>query len=155
MADIDEHGQHDPAVTWVDPSGAEWLLDGRHRAHAARRLNRQLVTKKFAGDESAARDFVMCVNVKRRHLSPSQRALVAAAFATRQRGGLSGSPQAATLPLPPTQREAAITMGVSERSVRDGSTVLRGGDEELIRAVANGDISVSAAAGFDSPRALR
>ncbi|MCM3778806.1 DNA N-6-adenine-methyltransferase [Microbacterium hydrocarbonoxydans] len=146
VADIAEHGQRDAAVTWVDPSGTEWLLDGRHRAHAARELGRPLVTKRFAGDESAARDFVISVNVKRRHLSVSQRALVAAAFATRQRGGSSGSSGPASSPLAPTQREAALSMGVSERSVRDGSVVLAEGRDDLIRAVANGEMSVSAAA---------
>ncbi|WP_446724519.1 DNA N-6-adenine-methyltransferase [Microbacterium sp. K22] len=86
----------------------------------------------------------MSLNVHRRHLSTSQRALAAGALARRQRGGVSGHP--AGLPLAPTQAQAARSAGVSERLVRDGAAVITHNDAEIIRAVANGELSVTAAA---------
>ncbi len=147
VQDMALHGQREAATIWADPHGVDWLLDGRHRAEAARALGIQLRTERFRGDEDAARQLVMSLNVRRRHLTPSQKALAAASLATRRRGGVSGlSSQEAKFPIAPTQQEVAVKMGVSARSVRDGSAVMTHGDQALITAVANGEISVSAAA---------
>lgn len=142
--DIEAHGQREPATVWTDGDDVTWLLDGRHRAQAVNRIGLQLRTTGFDGTEEEARALVMSLNVHRRHLSPSQRALAAGALATRQRGGISGL--AVGLPVAPTQAEAARSAGVSERLVRDGSAVMTSGDEAIIRAVANGEMSVTAAA---------
>lgn len=142
--DIAAHGQREPATVWTDADDVTWLLDGRHRAHAVGRIGLKLRTTSFDGTEDEARALVMSLNVHRRHLTASQRALAAGALATRQRGGVSGL--TAGLPVAPTQAEAASSAGVSERLVRDGSVVMSSGDEAIIRAVANGDISVTAAA---------
>ncbi len=144
MHDIAAHGQREPATVWTDADDVTWLLDGRHRAQAVERLGSNLRTTRFDGTEEEARALVMSLNVHRRHLTPSQRALAAGALATRQRGGVSGL--AVGLPVPPTQAEAARSAGVSERLVRDGSAVMTSGDEAIIRAVANGELSVTAAA---------
>lgn len=142
--DIAAHGQREPATVWTDTDDITWLLDGRHRAQAVERLGSNLRTTIFDGTEEEARALVMSLNVHRRHLSSSQRALAAGALATRQRGGVSGL--AVGLPVAPTQAEAARSAGVSERLVRDGSAVMASGDEAVIRAVANGELSVTAAA---------
>lgn len=144
VLDIAAHGQRESATVWTDASGVPWLLDGRHRAEAARRLDVPLRTTRFVGTEEDARALVMSLNVHRRHLSTSQRALAAGALARRQRGGLAG--QSADLPLAPTQAEAARSAGVSERLVRDGAAVIAHNDDDIIRAVANGQMSVTAAA---------
>ncbi|WP_158297033.1 methyltransferase domain-containing protein [Zhihengliuella sp. ISTPL4] len=143
-ADIALHGQREPATVWTDADDVTWLLDGRHRARAAARVGAELRTLLFEGTEDEARSLVMSLNVRRRHLSPSQRALAAGALARRQRGGVGG--QSAGLPDAPTQAQAARTAGVSERLVRDASAIMRNGDEGVIRAVANGEMSVTAAA---------
>jgi ParB-like chromosome segregation protein Spo0J len=80
---IGARGQIEPVVTWIDETGKEWLLDGRHRAEAARRLGRSLSVRRFDGSESEAQSLVFSLNVHRRHLTPSQRALAAGALATR------------------------------------------------------------------------
>lgn len=143
-ADIAHHGQREPVTVWTDRNDVTWLLDGRHRARAATRVGVELRTTLFRGNEDEARALVMSLNIRRRHLSPSQRALAAAALARRHRGGVAG--QSAGLPDAPTQAEAARTAGVSERLVRDASAIMRNGEEDVIRAVANGKVSVTAAA---------
>lgn len=45
--DIGARGQIEPVVMWIDETGKEWLLDGRHRAEAARRLGRPLSVRRF------------------------------------------------------------------------------------------------------------
>lgn len=142
--DIRTHGQREPATIWTDENDVTWLLDGRHRARVAQRIGRELRTVVFLGDEDEARSLVMSQNIFRRHLSPSVRSLAAAALARRKRGGVSGQP--AGLPIAPTQADAARAAGVSERLVRDASAVMKNADDQLIRAVANGEISVTAAA---------
>lgn len=143
-ADIARHGQREPATLWTDGNDVTWLLDGRHRARAAAGAGVELLTTVFHGSEDEARALVMSLNVRRRHLSPSQRALAAGALARRQRGGVGG--QSAGLPDAPTQAEAARTAGVSERLVRDASAIMRTGEDDVIRAVATGEMSVTAAA---------
>jgi hypothetical protein len=89
----------------------------------------------------------MSLNIHRRHLSTSQRALAAGALARRRQGGTSGlQTQPAGLPVPPTQHEAAALVSVSERLVRDGSLVVGSGMDEIIKAVARGEMTVTAAA---------
>ncbi|WP_295790652.1 DNA N-6-adenine-methyltransferase [uncultured Microbacterium sp.] len=145
--DVEVHGQVEPVVTWVDEDGVEYLLDGRHRAAAARRLSRPLSARRFVGSAAQARALVLSLNVRRRHLTPSQRALAAGALATRVPGGQRASDgDPANLPVQPTQAEAARAAGVSERSVRDAALVVRSGLDDLVDAVAAGRLSVSAAA---------
>jgi hypothetical protein len=87
----------------------------------------------------------MTANVTRRHLDESQRAVVAARLATLQQGGDRRSDQAANLPVEKTQASAAARLNVSERSVRHAQAVLSTGTPELVRAVEQGRIAVSAA----------
>lgn len=112
--DMGAHGQREAATVWTDSDSVTWLLDGRHRAEAARRIGAELRVSSFIGSESDARALVMSLNVHRRHLSTSQRALAAGALARRHRGGLAGQP--AGLPVAPTQAEAARSAGVSDAS---------------------------------------
>ena len=74
----------------------------------------------FEGDDPLA--FVIAKNLKRRHLTESQRAMVAAKLAKLPHGGDRRSDQAANLPLGPTQGQAATMLNVSERTVRHART---------------------------------
>ena len=135
---IAENGQYVPATSWVAADGVEYLIDGRHRARACERLGIPLVVEKLAGDEAAARAFVLANNVTRRHLSTSQRAAVAAALAKRttgQQGNAAG--------LGMTQDAAARAAGVSVRLVRAARTFLA--DAELTREVLDGNLTVTEA----------
>lgn len=134
---IAAHGQQVPATSWVSPDGTEVVIDGRHRARACERLGIPLIVERLDGDGHAARAFVLAANVTRRHLSASQRAVAAAALATRtqgQTGSIAGSL---------TQQEAATAAGVSLRLVRSARTF--SDDADLTRQVLDGELTVTEA----------
>jgi len=131
---IRAHGQLVPAQVHDGQ-----LLDGRHRARACAELGLPLRTELFDGDDEAARAYVLATNIHRRHLTPSQRAMAAAALATRAPGRAQSGTRAGL-----TQAEAAATVGVSERTVRDARAVLR--DAELTDRVVSGELTVQRAA---------
>ena len=56
----------------------EQVLDGWHRYLACRETGAAARYETFEGDEAAARTFVIAANLTRRHLDPSQRAMIAA-----------------------------------------------------------------------------
>ena len=62
-------------------------------------------------------DLVLSLNLHRRHLSESQRAMVAANIATLGQGGDRKSDQTANLRFEITQPQAAEKLNVSRRSV--------------------------------------
>lgn len=70
-ADIKAHGVKVPVVVYDGQ-----VLDGRHRVAVAAALRVPVRVEKFTGDETAARDHVISLNVKRRHLTIAQRALI-------------------------------------------------------------------------------
>src|SRR5713101_3766846 len=153
--DIRQHGLRHPIVV-VD----EQILDGRNRLRACEAAG---VLPDFqdwdgTGDPVA---YVISVNLRRRHLSESQRAMVAArakkifesSARERQRvGGRTKLP--ANLPEAGESRaKAAALLNVSARSVENAARVLRDGVPELARAVEEGKIAVSTAATIaEAPR---
>jgi hypothetical protein len=76
-ADIAAHGLRTPVVVFEDK-----VLDGWHRYIACRETGTTMRFEAFEGDAVSARSFVMSVNLTRRHLDISQRALIAARLAT-------------------------------------------------------------------------
>ena len=94
----------------------------------------------YDGDDPIS--FVVSMNLKRRHLSENQRAMVAAEIATLEHGQRESGQLAAV----PTQAEAAEMLNVSERSVRRAAVVRDNKVPELVDAVKQGRVSVSAAA---------
>lgn len=85
------------------------------------------------------------VNFHRRHLNESQRAMVAAKFATLKPGDVS-SQQSGLQICTPTVEQAAERLNVSTRSVMNGKTVLAEGTPEEIKAVETGQAAVSTTA---------
>ena len=81
--DLGLNGLIDPIV--LDQEGR--VLDGLHRyqACAAAQVEPRYVT--FNGDNKAAFKFVLDANLHRRHLTESQRAMVAARLANMPHGG--------------------------------------------------------------------
>lgn len=138
--DIRAHGVREPAWVWKGQ-----VIDGRHRVLACDGLGIKCPTREWGGDESELVPFVLSLNLKRRHLDTSQRAMVAAALAKLTHGGDRRSDQAANLPLE-TQASAAEKLSVAERSVRAAKKVIEDGVPELKEAVEQGKVSVSAAA---------
>lgn len=97
--------------------------------------------REYAGDDPAG--FVVSLNLHRRHLDTSQRAMVAAKLATLPKGANQHSPIGESSK---TQAEAAEMLNVGKRSVERARIVLDEGTPELIEAVEQGEIAVSAAA---------
>lgn len=143
-ADIAKNGVLEPIV-FLD--GA--ILDGRNRYMAARALGIDYPRVEYRGDDPLG--YVISLNLKRRHLSESQRASVAAKLANMEQGRpadkganlhLLDEPQ----PAPVSVAQAAELLNVSERSVKSARKVHEQGTPELVAAVDTGKVSVSAAA---------
>src|SRR5215475_194451 len=80
VADIREHGLHEPIVVYEDK-----ILDGRNRYRACMAASVGPTFTAYTGDEPVA--YVVSLNLRRRHLDESQRAMVAAKLATFGHGG--------------------------------------------------------------------
>jgi len=140
------------------------ILDGRHRYLAC--LARQVPPRfrDYAGECGAPLSFVVTRNCCRRHLTDSQRALLAAKLKPlfeaearqRQVAGLrrgsdfpvrENSPERGSLGKNSgAAQQAAELMRVSDFSVKAADKVNRQGVPELVDAVAAGKVAVSAAA---------
>jgi len=136
--DIMLHGQHEPIVLYQD-----MILDGRNRYRACVRLGVPPVFEEYRGDDPLA--YVISLNLRRRHLDESQRAMIADKVATMRQGERTDLEPSANL-RKVSQQDAAKLLNVSERSITNAATVRREGVPELQRAVETGVASVSAAA---------
>lgn len=132
-ADIKANGLSQP-ITTLD--GA--VLDGRHRLTACERAKVRPRFHEFEGDDPLA--FVLSVNMTRRHLTDSQRAMVAAKIANMP----SHRPENKSVNLLTSQTKAAETLAISPSSVGAAVKVLRRAPK-LAKQVAAGEISLNAA----------
>jgi ParB-like chromosome segregation protein Spo0J len=138
VADIKANGQMEPVVL----DGESRIIDGRNRARACEVLNIRPVTKRYDADNVV--QFVVSHNLHRRHLTDSQRAMIAARLATRAPGRRSQSGDITTLP--PTLDDASEMLAVNKTSVQKAKTVQRDGTPELQALVAEGHAPVTTAA---------
>ncbi len=133
--DIREFGQHQPITIYQGQ-----ILDGRNRYEACLRLGIEPRTTEYIGADPVG--FVISMNLMRRHLDESQRAMVAARAADMRSG--------ARTDLAPiggrSQADAARLLNVGERSVERAAKVMSTGVPELAAAVDAGEIAVSTAA---------
>jgi ParB-like chromosome segregation protein Spo0J len=134
VADIEAHGLREPVVVFED-----MILDGRNRARACKAAGIEPTFIVYQGDDPVS--YVVSLNLHRRHLSESQRAMVAAKLATLKRGDNQHSPIGET-----SQARAAQLLNVGKRSVERAAEVRDHGAAELVQAVERGDVSVTAAA---------
>lgn len=134
MADVLKHGVREPVWTYDGQ-----ILDGRNRWRASQAVGVDCPMREYTGSEPAA--FVVSLNLHRRHLSESQRAMVAARLATMARGANQHAQSCA-----PSQSDAADMLQVSRRTVQSAREVADHGAPELVAAVDQGRVSVSAAA---------
>ena len=135
LEDIRTHGVREPVV-FLDGE----ILDGRNRYKCATELGLSYPRIEYTGTDPLG--FVVSHNLHRRHMTESQRAMVAAALANMPANtGVAANLQSLT-----SRADAAKLLKVSERSVNTAKKVLREGSPELIDAVQQGKVSVSAAA---------
>jgi len=125
------------------------ILDGRSRHKACLELQGEghpVEFKKeyFTGDANAVIEYVISMNVKRRHLSASQRALIAARLVTTTLGG----DRSVKLPTEITQEQVAKLAGVATKMVTDAKAVwdYRQTKPELAKQVLSGEVAVNKAA---------
>jgi N6-adenosine-specific RNA methylase IME4/ParB-like chromosome segregation protein Spo0J len=138
VADIAAHGIREPI--WIYEGQ---IIDGRNRYRAAAIAGVDCPLREYTGDDPVA--FVVSLNLKRRHLNESQRAMVAAKLATLRRGDNQHAPIGAT-----SQSDAAELLNVARRSVQRAAEVRDHGAPELQAAVEAGAVSVLAASDIAS-----
>jgi N6-adenosine-specific RNA methylase IME4/ParB-like chromosome segregation protein Spo0J len=119
------------------------ILDGRHRYKACINLGIEPSFEEYEGEDALG--YVIALNLSRRHLDESQRAMIAGRISNLkdgQRKITGASIGAANI----SQTEAASQLGVGRMSVQRARKVLDKGTPELAEAVDNGQIAVSVAA---------
>ncbi len=113
------------------------VLDGRNRLRAARAAGIEPAVIRYQGADPLA--YVISLNLHRRHLSESQRAMVAANIVTMKQGSNQHSPIGET-----SQAKAAELLNVGKRSVERAAQVRAEGTPALNARVLDGSLSVSA-----------
>jgi len=140
--DIKKYGQRDAILL----ANGQWILDGRHRYKACLELG---ISPRFRGVTGTDAELVALVvshNLRRRHLSDRQRAMIAAEIATYAHGG-NRKNQDANWRLENVNRATAAKLfDVSEKSVERAAQVVEHGTPELVQAVKQDKIAVSTAA---------
>jgi len=140
LEDIRAHGQLEPV--WVDKDFR--VLDGRHRVQACEELGRTVIARVYQGDDPAS--FVVSMNLHRRQLNESQRAMVAARLANMERGDNRFTKVDGSIDPSTSQADAAKQLNVSVPSVKRAAKVLDDGVQELADTVDAGHVAVSTAA---------
>jgi len=133
------------------------ILDGRHRYRACQELGIECPTRTVS--DVSPNDLVRSMNLYRRHLTGSQRAMVAASLlepfeqeakerqdATIPEKGQKGFKSNVREIFPPHTKatdRAGEALGVSGRSVRDAKVIQTEGTPDEIESVIQGDLPVS------------
>jgi hypothetical protein len=140
--DIAQNGQHDDIVTLA---GA--ILDGRNRYRACELRNIAPRFKEWDGKGGSPLSYVLSKNLTRRHLTTSQRAMVAGRIAnleSRQRADyarklvVDGIPTTEII----TGSEAAKMLNVSRDSVVSARQILQHCSPQEVQAVEEGRMSI-------------
>jgi ParB-like chromosome segregation protein Spo0J len=154
---IEEIGQLEPIVVFEGQ-----VLDGRHRLRACEQLGIEPNTVLFEDLDVVSDDplqelavrYVCAQNLERRHLSASQKAMVAAELAQQLQAARQANRGCRTdlgqEPARPwalkSSQVAAKAVGVGSRSVERASVVVRQGVPAVVEAVRSGQLSVRLAA---------
>lgn len=135
LADIKANGVREPVITYRGT-----LLDGRNRYRVCQALGIDAPTREYEGDAPLL--YVLSLNLHRRHLDESQRAMIAARIATMSEGRPAASgPKDAV-----SQSKAAEVMNVGRASITRARKVIEKAAPEIVAAVEGGKVSVGAAA---------
>ena len=138
VADIAEQGLLNPITLYQGR-----ILEGRNRERACDAAGVEPRYVEFEGKDPAA--FVFSQNLARRHLGPSQRAMVAAGMADLKWGQRSDRAEGQIC-----LSRASELLYVSERSVKSARVVLEHGIPEMQEAVRHGRLAV-----YDAEKAAR
>src|SRR5216683_8344254 len=141
-ADIAANGLRQKIVTYQGR-----VLDGRNRYRACIETGVEPRLWEYPGDDPVG--YVVSLNLRRRHLNESQRALIAVELANSNRGRDWSKAQICAL----TLAQAAERLNVSPRQVDKASALLSAeacgrAAEELVEYVRNGELSLNKAGGI-------
>jgi ParB-like chromosome segregation protein Spo0J len=135
-ADVAAHGLREPI--WTHRGR---VIDGRNRLRACEMAGVKPEFREWDGRGSLV-EFVLSLNLHRRHLSETQRGTVAAKLATMSRGRRSLNAEISAF----SQSEAAEKMGVSRGTVQNAKQAIERGIPELVEAMERDEVSAGAAA---------
>jgi Arm DNA-binding domain len=145
--------QHSETITWSvvyrNRDGRQkWFKLGRYpilTPTLARQEAVKILRSVTIGDDPSA-ERSQARNAHRRHLTTSQRAMIAAKIANLRHGGDQVSDQARNSVLAPvSQAQAADALNVSVDSVREAHKLNEEAPPEIIKAVRDGKMSLNAA----------
>jgi len=139
-SDIAKHGLIEPIWTWLGK-----IIDGRNRYRACEEVGIVPAYREWEGEEKGLLSFVISLNLKRRHLNESQRAMIAARMANIRLGDNqyknNGSANVQTLQI--SQEKAAELFNVSPRLVASAKKVIEESKPETIAKIEGGKTTVS------------
>jgi len=143
--DIKANGLQEPIIIFEGK-----ILDGRNRYLACRRLNIEPRYSDFSGDPVA---LVISRNIKRRHLTPNERAMLVRNFRLLAVGDVESQvsnkkeENSAGCAQPPYKsEEVGKILGISRSMVKDANKVFSSGTPEQIKAVEAGRVTIRATA---------
>jgi 16S rRNA G966 N2-methylase RsmD len=122
--------------------GTDLIIDGRHRYEACCLMKVELRIEYFSGNENRVLGKIVSLNSRRRHLSESQRAAIAADLANMSSGTRTDLVQICTRLDKKSLQSVAEDLNISRRSVAHAKAVKNKLPEtwELIRS---GEVSVA------------
>lgn len=120
------------------------ILDGRNRYIACLQADVDPRFEEYKGRDALG--FSCSKNLPRRHLSESQRAMIAAHIATARKGGQASRMAGSDHSPATTVKAAAKKMKVGATTVKAAKAVQAKGVPELVKAVEDGTLTVGAAA---------
>lgn len=133
---IQQRGLDNPTIDVFEGK----ILDGWNRYSACLSVpDVKLDFKVFTGSYDEALDLVTRRNLDRRHLTTSQKAMIAATLHTRKQGQKPGKTGLSAA-------ELSTKFGISEDVLADAKKVNSSGNTELIEKVKSGEVKVSKAA---------
>ncbi len=136
VKDMKAHRQRLPITVYDDQ-----VLDGWHRYRACVELGITPQLEEFTGTDPVA--YVLSLNLKRRHLTQSQRAMIAAEL---RNVGHGRPAKKKVQPCTFSATQAAKALQVSRRQVMHATAIRRRGTSHLVAAVKRGDVSIRKAA---------
>ena len=124
------------------------ILDGRNRYAACREVGVKADTIQYVGNDPVGH--VISLNLMRRHLNTSQRAMISLKIAHYKNGGIrvgqnTLASQTANLPTEASQLEVAKLLQISPRIIRSAINLQKKAAHELIEMVENGTLTINAA----------
>ena len=143
-ADIAKNGLRQPILVYRNQ-----VIDGRERMRACTELGIEPQYKAVDVTEKTVAEYIVSMNLKRRHLNDSQRAMVANSLAQLGKGKRANTAQAVT------QAQASQMLNVSVDSIQRARIVEKNGIPALVQAVENGKLDVtnaSSLAGLDEEK---